>query len=49
MGPHAMQDHCQMAGHRDALAMPRRLATFMPHARSADHFVLWIGGEWAAS
>jgi len=28
-----------------ARAMPRRLATFMPHARSADHFVLRISSE----
>lgn len=28
-----------------ARAMPRRLATFMPHARSADHLVLRISSE----
>lgn len=32
-----------------ARAMLRRLATFMPHARSADHLVLRISNEWAAS
>jgi len=32
-----------------ARAMPRRLATFMPQARSADHLVLRISNEWAAS
>jgi hypothetical protein len=29
--------------------MPRRLATFMPHARKADHLVQRINSEWAAS
>ena len=32
-----------------ARAMPRRLATLMPQARNADHFVLRIRSEWAAS
>ena len=32
-----------------ARAMPRRLAMFIPHARSADHLVLRISSEWAAS
>ena len=32
-----------------ARAMPRRLATFMPHARNADHLELRISSEWAAS
>jgi len=32
-----------------ALAMPRRLATYMPQARSADHLVVRISSEWAAS
>ena len=32
-----------------ARAMPRRLAMFMPQARKADHLVLRISSEWAAS
>ena len=32
-----------------ARAMPRRLATFMPYARKADHLLLRINKEWAAS
>jgi hypothetical protein len=32
-----------------ARAMPRRLAMFMPQARNADHLVLRISSEWAAS
>lgn len=32
-----------------ARAMPRRLAIFMPQARNADHLVLRISGEGAAS
>ena len=32
-----------------ARAIPRRFATCMPQARSADHFVLRISSEWAAS
>ena len=32
-----------------ARAMPRRLAMFMPQARNADHLVLRINNEWAAS
>ena len=32
-----------------ARAIPRRLATFMPQARSTDHLVLRISSEWAAS
>ncbi len=32
-----------------ARAMPRRLAMLIPHARSADHLVLRISSEWAAS
>jgi hypothetical protein len=39
--------YCQLAGYRDTGAtMPRRLATFMPHARNADHLALWIGNGW---
>jgi len=34
---------------RRARAMPRRLAMFMPQARNADHLVLRISSEWAAS
>jgi hypothetical protein len=32
-----------------ALAMQRRLAIFMPHARRADHFLPRTRSEWAAS
>ena len=32
-----------------ARAMLRRLATFIPQARNADHLVLRINSEWAAS
>jgi hypothetical protein len=31
-----------------ARAMPRRLATFIPQARNADHLVPRISSEWAA-
>ena len=48
--PHAVQDDRQLrATATRARAMPRRFATCMPQARSADHFVLRISSEWAAS
>ena len=48
--PHAVQDHCQLAGDRDTgTCHAPAFGDVLPQARNADHLVLRISSEWAAS